>query len=122
MSTMVYAKYIRTTGQGSNWYEAPVSQMSADLLQYFQERASRVPDFCKIDDEKVRWCTMYEWADQLALSTFTSSAGKLCLKCDPILTVEQRREQAMNLKKENPTPTKVVKGASDIEVDDLDFS
>lgn len=119
---MVYAKYIRTTGQGANWYEAPVSQMTEDLLQYFQERASRKPDFCKMDDEKVSWCTSFEWADQLALSTFTSNAGKLCLKCDPILTAEQRREQANKLKKEFEKPSVKKVDTGSIELDDMDFS
>jgi hypothetical protein len=117
---MAIAKYIRTTGQGANWYEAPVSQMTNDLLQYFQERATRKSDYCKITEDTVSWCTSFEWADQLSLSTFISNQGKLCLKCDPILSVEQRREQAQKLKDKQPAK-KVTATSIEIDPDDLEM-
>jgi hypothetical protein len=113
---MVIANYIRTTSQGANWYEVAVNQMTEDLLQYFQERAMRKPDYCKITDDTISWCTSFEWADKLSLSTFVSKEGNLCLKCDPILSSEERRKQVEDKKKEYPT-TKVKAVSTPIQVD-----
>jgi hypothetical protein len=117
---MVIATYIRTTSQGANWYEAPVSQMTSDLLEYFQGRATREPDYTKITDDTISWCTSFEWADKLSLSTFISSAGKLCLKCDPILSAEERRKQVEEKKKDHPTTkVKAVSAPIQVDLDDL---
>lgn len=119
---MVIANYIRTTSQGANWYEVPVNQMTEDLLQYFQERATRKADYCKITDDTVSWCTSFEWATQLSLSTFISDKGNLCLKCDPILSAEERRKAAEEKKKEYPTTkVKVVSTPIHIDLDDLEM-
>lgn len=112
----IIATYIRTTQGGANWYSVPTSSLTADLLEYFQERAQRKPDYCKVSDEAVQWCTSFEWADQLALSTYISkSSGQLCLKCEPVLTAEQRRTAAEGLRKQFPADATTTTKSVDVE-------
>ena len=113
----IIANYVSTTSGGANWYSVSTNNLTADLLEYFQERAERKPDYCKITDETVQWCTQFEWADQLAISTVISkSSGQLCLKTEPILTAEQRREAAQKLAKAKPQ-TAAPRVMSTIDVD-----
>jgi hypothetical protein len=99
----IIATYIRTTSGGANWYSVPTGALSAELLEYFAGKAERSPEYCKITEETVQWCTQFEWADQLSISAVISkSSGQLCLKTEPILTAEQRREAAQKLAKVKP--------------------
>lgn len=101
MKTII-ANYVRTTSGGANWYSVSTSKLTPELLEYFAGKAERSPQYCKISEETVEWCTQFEWADQLALSTAISKSGQLCLKTEPILTAEQRREAAQKLAKAKP--------------------
>lgn len=115
MKTII-ANYVRTTQGGANWYTVRTSNLTEELLQYFQERASRKPDYCKVSDESVDWCTSFEWADQLALSAYVSkSSGQLCLRCEPVLTAEQRRASAEGLRKKFPADTTTTTTSVDVE-------
>lgn len=102
MKTII-ANYVRTTSGGANWYSVSTSKLTPELLEYFQGKAERSAQYCKISDDEVSWCTQFEWADQLAISAAISkSSGNLCLNTEPILTPEQRREAAQKLAKAKP--------------------
>jgi hypothetical protein len=102
MKTII-ANYVRTTQGGANWYSVSTSKLTPELLEYFQGKAERSPQYCKVSEETVSWCTQFEWADQLAISTVISkSSGQLCLRCEPVLTAEQRRTAAEGLRKQFP--------------------
>jgi hypothetical protein len=89
MKTII-ANYVRTTQGGANWYSVSTSKLTPELLEYFQGKAERSPQYCKVSEETVSWCTQFEWADQL------------CLRCEPVLTAEQRRTAAEGLRKQFP--------------------
>jgi hypothetical protein len=82
---MIYANRIRTTGTGSNWYEVSLSDLTAELLEYFEQRALRDERWTVFTEESVQWCTQFEFADKL--NPF--------LKCSPEYTLEERKEMAM---------------------------
>ena len=111
----IIANYVSTTSGGANWYSVSLKDLSDDLLEYFQNRAESKPDYCKITDDSVNWCTSFEWADQLSLTAYVSTkTGLLGLKCEPILTAEQRRVASAERKAQIAAPRVI---ASTIDVD-----
>lgn len=115
MATTI-ANYVRTTSNGSNWYSVNIADCSADVMEYFQDRAMREPDFTIISDETISWCTQFLCEDKYAISTGISKNGKVFLKTEAILSAADRRA-AMQAKKA-AQPTSVSKTAVDsIDVD-----
>lgn len=110
MATTI-ANYVRTTSNGSNWYSVQIADCTSDVLEYFQERAMREPDYTIISDTEVMWCTQFLCEDKYALSTGISKNGNVFLKTDAILSAADRRA-AMQAKKA-AQPTSVPKAAVD---------
>lgn len=110
MATTI-ANYVRTTSNGSNWYSVNIADCSADVMEYFQDRAMREPDFTIISDETISWCTQFLCEDKYAISTGISKNGKVFLKTEAILSAEDRRK-AMQAKKATQ-PKSVSKTAVD---------
>jgi len=116
MAQPTIASYVRTTDAGSNWYSVNIADCTADVIEYFQERAMREPDFTIISDETISWCTQFLCEDNYAISTGISKNGKVFLKTDAILSAEERRK-VMQAKKATQ-PKSVSKTAVDsIDVD-----
>lgn len=92
---MIYANRIRTTGTGSNWYEVSLSDLTAELLEYFEQRALRDERWTVFTEESVQWCTQFEFADKLSIELGISKVGNPFLKCSPEYTLEERKEMAM---------------------------
>ena len=96
------ATYVRTTDGGANWYSAPVSDMTSDVLEYFQDRAMRSPNYTIITDDEVQFCTQFLCEDKYSLSTGISKSGNTFLKTDAILSASDRRQAMLDRKKANP--------------------
>lgn len=96
------ATYVRTTSNGAHWYSAPIAGMPSDVLEYFQNRAIREPNYTIITDTEVKWSTQFLCEDNYALSTGISSEGNVYLKTDAILSAEQRRQAMQDRKKAKP--------------------
>ena len=110
-NSQTIAHYIRTTGAGSNWYSINITDCTSDVMEYFQDRAMREPDFTIISDTEITWCTQFLCEDKYAVSTKISKDGNVYLKTDAILSAADRRE-AMQAKKA-AQPTSVSKSAVD---------
>lgn len=105
------ANYVRTTSNGSNWYSINITDCTSDVMEYFQDRAMRSPDYTIISDTEVMWCTQFLCEDKYALSTGISKNGNVFLKTDAIMSAADRRA-AMQAKKA-AQPTTVSKAAVD---------
>jgi hypothetical protein len=102
---MIYATRIHTSGTGSSWYEVPLSDLTAELLEYFENRllrneqdiAMKKTKFIStvFTEESVKWCTQFEFADVLSIELGISKAGNPFLKCSPEYTLDQRREMVI---------------------------
>jgi len=115
--TQIIANYVSTTSGGANWYSVSTNKLTTELIEYFQNRAASKPDYCKINEDSVSWCTSFEWADQLALSTYISkTSGQMGLKCEPILTAEQRRVATAERKAQTTAPKAVAAAINNVDV------
>jgi hypothetical protein len=102
-TSQTIAQYVRTTSAGSNWYSVKISDLTSDLMEYFQERSERSPDYTIISDEEVMWCTQFLCEDKYSLSTGISKEGNVYLKTDAILSAADRRAAMLALKATKPT-------------------
>lgn len=110
------ATYQRTTSNGANWYSAKIAGMPVDVLEYFQGRALREPNYTIITEDEVRWSTQFLCEDNYALSTGISKEGNIFLKTDAILSPEQRR-QALKERKDAKPAVASATSVSSIDTD-----
>jgi hypothetical protein len=110
-SQPIIASYVSTTNAGANWYSVKISDLSSDLMEYFQDRADRSPDYTIISDEDVMWCTQFLCEDRYAISTGISKNGNVYLDTKPVLSAADRR--AAMLARTAAKPTSVSKAAVD---------
>ena len=96
------ATYQRTTANGAHWYSASIEGMPSDVLEYFQDRAMREPNYTIITEDEVRWSTQFLCEDKYALSTGISKSGNIFLKTDAILSASDRRQAMLDRKNAKP--------------------
>lgn len=116
-TTSPIAQYVRTTANGSNWYSVRISDLTSDLMEYFQDRADRSPDYTIILTDEITWCTQFLCEDKYALSTGISKNGNVFLKTDAILSAADRRAAMQAKKAAQPTTTsKAAVDSIDVEL------
>ena len=64
---MITARYMYTKGQSAHWYTVNISDLTAELLAYFQDRLARKPEYTRMDDKTIQWSTSSESAQVLVL-------------------------------------------------------
>lgn len=121
---MATASYIRTTGSGNNWYEVNISDLTAELQEYFMMRADRDSRYTIIGEKTIQWSTQFEFADQLLLEGVEMATNGLRLKCSAVLSVADRRALAAEARKSLKKPASVAASASSkisINPEDAEF-
>lgn len=116
-SQPIIASYVSTTNAGANWYSVKIADLTSDLMEYFQDRALRSPDYTIISDEDVRWCTQFLCEDNYAISTGISKNGNVYLDAKPVLSAEQRRQAMLaRTAKSTTAVTKAVVDSIDVDL------
>ena len=116
-SQPIIASYVSTTKAGANWYSVAIADLTSDLMEYFQDRAMRSPDYTIISDEDVRWCTQFLCEDKYAISTGISKNGNVFLDAKPVLSAADRRAAMLARTAAKPaTASKTAVDSIDVEL------
>ena len=112
-----------TTGLDSNWYQVNISDLTAEMVDYFNQRALRDNGrYTKIKETTITWSTQFESAKTIILLGVEHTDKGAYLQTAAKLSDAERREIAIATRASRKTEASVAKAAVDsIDVSDAEF-
>jgi hypothetical protein len=126
---MITATYMYTKGLNSHWYTVNISDLTAELIAYFQNRLAKDPQYTRITDKTVQWSTSSESASTLMIlglkEVVSKKTGEKIITLDTAShkSEESRERSVTNWRASFKAPAAITGSAATVNItpDNVEF-